>query len=77
MVYLKIVSGAVVWKRKNNTILEKIMGLESVRITFLPILEEIGKCQNQKVSEFIFIQNWKVSELESVRIWNCQNFQIL
>ena len=36
--------------------------LESVRIHFLPILDEIGKCQN-----------WKVSELESVRIGICQN----
>ena len=32
--------------------------LESVRIQFLPILEEIRKCQN-----------WKVSELEIVRIF--------
>ena len=44
----------------------KVSELESVRIHFLPILEEIGKCQN-----------WKVSELESVRIGKCQNFQIL
>ena len=35
-------------------------GLESVRIQFLPILEETGKCQN-----------WKVSESESVRIGKC------
>ena len=45
-------------------------GLESVRIHFLPILEEIGKCQNWKVSELESVrigksQNWKVSELES------------
>ena len=32
--------------------------LESVRIHFLPILEEIGKCQN-----------WNVSQSESVRIF--------
>ena len=44
----------------------KLGGLESVRIHFLPILEEIGKCQN-----------WKVSELESVRIGKCQNWLAL
>ena len=56
--------------------------LESVRIHFLAILEEIGKCQNWKVSESESVrigkcQNWKVSESESVRIGKCQNFQIL
>ena len=39
--------------------------LESVRIHFLPILEEIGKGQNRKVSE-----------LESVRIGKCQNRKV-
>ena len=57
-------------------------GLETVRIHFLPILKEIGKCQNRKVSELESgkigkWQNWKVSESESVKIEKCQNFQIL
>ena len=43
----------------------KVSELESVRIYFLPVLEEIGKCQN-----------WKVSELESVRIGKCQNRKV-
>ena len=52
----------------------KVSELESVRIQFLPILEETGKCQNRKVSELESArigecQNWKVSELESVRIF--------
>ena len=65
--------------------------LESVRIQFLPVLEEIGNCQNWKVSESPFcpfwkklesvrngeFQNWKVSESESVRIGNCQNWKVL
>ena len=55
--------------------------LESVRIQFLPVLEEIGKCQNWKVSESESVrtgkcQNWKVSELESVRIGKCQNWKV-
>ena len=55
--------------------------LESVRIQFLPILEEIGKCQNREVSESESVrigkcQNWKVSELESVRIGKCQNWKV-
>ena len=42
---------------------------------------ETGKCQNWKVSECIFLQNWKVSnwkvsELESVRIGKCQNRKV-
>ena len=45
--------------------------LESVRIQFLPILKEIGKCQNSIFAHFE--RNWKVSELESVRIGKCQN----
>ena len=45
--------------------------LESVRIQFLPILEEIGKCQNWNVSESNFCPFWK--KLESVRIGMCQN----
>ena len=39
----------------------------------------IGKCQNWKVSESIFAhfgRNWKVSELESVRIGKCQNMKV-
>ena len=43
----------------------KVPELESVRIQFLPVLEEIGKCQN-----------WKVSELESVRIGKCHNWKV-
>ena len=59
----------------------KVPELESVRIQFLPILEEIGKCQNWKVSEsesdrIGICQNWKVSELESVRIGKCQNWKV-
>ena len=55
--------------------------LESVRIQFLLILEEIGMCQNWKVSESESVrigkcQNWKVSELESVRIRKCQNWKV-
>ena len=59
--------------------------LESVRIQFSPILKEIGKCQNWKVSESEsvinpvfahFGRNWKVSELESVRIRNCRNWKV-
>ena len=42
----------------------KVSELESVRIHFLPILEEIGKCQNRKVSE-----------LESVRIFRFFKYQ--
>ena len=47
--------------------------LESVRIEFLPILKEIGKCQNWKVSESESVrigkrQNWKVSESESLSL---------
>ena len=44
----------------------EVSELESVRTHFLPILDEIGKCQN-----------WKVSESECVRIGKCQNFHIL
>ena len=56
-------------------------GLESVRIQFLPILKEIRKCQNWKVSESESVrigkcQNWKVSELESVRIGKCRNRKV-
>ena len=52
----------------------KVSELESVRIQFLPILEEIGKCQNRKVSELESVrigkcQNWKVSELEIFRFF--------
>ena len=36
--------------------------LEFVRIRSLPLFEGIGNCQN-----------WKMSELEIVRIGNCQN----
>ena len=55
--------------------------MESIRIHFLPNLEEIGKCQNWKVSESESVrigkgQNWKVSELESVRIGKCQNWKV-
>ena len=55
--------------------------LESVRIHFLPILEEIGKYQNWNVSELECVrvgkcQNWKVSESESVRIGKCQNQKV-
>ena len=55
--------------------------LESVRIQILPILEEIGKCQNWKVSELEIVrigkcQNWKVSKSESVRIRKCQNRKV-
>ena len=55
--------------------------MENVRIQFLPVLEEIGKCQNWKVSESESVrigkcQNWKVSELESVRIGKCQNRKV-
>ena len=55
--------------------------LESVRIQFLPILEEIRKCENWKVSELESVrigkcQNWKVSELESVRVGKCQNWKV-
>ena len=54
----------------------KVSELESVRIQFLPISEEIGKCQNRKVSELESVrigkcQNWKVSESESVRMGKC------
>ena len=50
-----------------------LRGLESIRIHFLPILEEIEKCQNWKVSEPVSVrirkcQNWKVSELKNIRI---------
>ena len=59
----------------------EVSELESVRIQFLPILKEIGKCQNRKVSELESVrigkcQNWKVSELESVRIGKCQNRKV-
>ena len=55
--------------------------LESVRIQFLPILDDFGKCQNWKVSELESVrigkcQNRKVSELESVRIGKCQNWKV-
>ena len=55
--------------------------LESVGIQFLPILEEIGKCQNWKVSELESVrigkcQNRKVSDSESVRIGKCQNQKV-
>ena len=55
--------------------------LESVRIQFLPIFEEIGKCQNWTVSQSESVrigkcQNWKVSELESVTIGKCQNRKV-
>ena len=58
----------------------KVSELESVRIQFLPILEEIGKCQNRKVSE-LECQNRIGSELErvrigSVRIGKCQNQKV-
>ena len=48
--------------------------LECVRIRSLPLFEEIGNCQNWKVSELENVrvgkcQNWKLSESESVRIW--------
>ena len=39
----------------------------------------IGKCQNWKVSESIFAhfeRNFKVSELENVRIGKCQNLKV-
>ena len=39
----------------------------------------IGKCQNWKVSESIFARfgrNWKMSEVESVRIGKCQNWKV-
>ena len=49
-------------------------GLESVRIQFLPILEESGKCQNPIFAHFG--SNWKVSESESVRIGKCQNRKV-
>ena len=59
--------------------------LESIRIQFLPILEEIGKCLNWKVSELESVriesvrigkcQNWKVSESESVRIFRFFKYQ--
>ena len=40
---------------------------------------EAGKCQNWKVSELESVrigqcQNWKVSELENVRIGKCQKY---
>ena len=55
--------------------------MESVKIQFLPILIEIGKCQNWKVSELESVrigkcQNWKVSESGSVRIGRCQNWKV-
>ena len=59
----------------------KVSELDSVRIQFLPILEEVGKCLNWKVSELESVrvgkcQNWKVSESESVRIGKCQNRKV-
>ena len=47
----------------------------------MPNLEEIGMCQNQKVSELESVrigkcQNGKVLELESVRIGMCQKREV-
>ena len=56
--------------------------VKSVRIQFLPFMEEIGKCQNWKMSELISVRirncwNRTVSELvESVRMGKCQNGKV-
>ena len=71
------VSTFVIW-RQDNPRDWKVSELESVRIHFLC---QIGKWQNQKVSELESViigkcQNWKVSELESVRIGKCQIWKV-
>ena len=52
-------------------------GLESVRIQFLTILEEIGKCQNRKVSELELFWHFPILTLSNSDTFQFWHFPVL